>query len=85
MNTKERINCIRAMETIARTINDESVFEYWLTYGVDDGDIDESTTDDELIDYCDDNTFAELMGDFLYCMKEAKRSGGLYCDGLTSR
>lgn len=81
---KERINCIRAMETIARCINDETIFESWLTYGVADGDIDDSTTDEELEYYCDDDTFAGLMHTFLSIMSRAKRSGGLYCDGVVS-
>lgn len=84
MNIEERINCIRAMETIARCINDETVFEKWLILGVADGDIDESTTDDELEYYCKDEIFAELMQVFLSCMKAAESSGGLYCDHIVS-
>lgn len=81
---KERINMVRAMETIARSVNDESAFDLWLYLGVADGDIDDDTTDEELEDYCDDETFAELMDTFLKLMARAKKSGGLYCDGITS-
>ena len=85
MNAKERYEMVRAMETIARTVNDEDVFEGWLMCGVADGDIDETTTDEELEYYIDDKHFAELMDTFLRVMSRAKRSGGLYCDGIVSR
>lgn len=81
---KTRVNMVRAMETIARCTNDESAFNLWLSMGVADGDIDEDTTDEELEYYCDDVTFAELMDTFLKLMARAKKSGGLYCDGITS-
>ena len=81
---KTRINMVRAMETIARCTNDESAFDLWLSMGVADGDIDENTTDEELEDYCDDETFAELMDTFMKLMARARKSGGLYCDGITS-
>ena len=84
MDKAFRIKLVRAMELIARTINDEEVFEGWLMYGVADGDIDETTTDEELEYYAEDETFAELMGTFLRVMTRAKKSGGLYADGKLS-
>ena len=81
---KTRVNMVRAMETIARCTNDESAFNLWLSMGVADGDIDEETTDEDLEYYCDDVTFAELMDTFLHLMSRARKSGGLYCDGITS-
>ena len=81
---KTRVNMVRAMETIARCTNDESAFNLWLSMGVADGDIDEDTTDEDLEYYCDDVTFAELMDTFLHLMSRARKSGGLYCDGITS-
>lgn len=81
---KTRVNVVRAMETIARCTNDESAFDLWLSMGVADGDIDENSTDEELEYYCDDETFADLMDTFLKLMARAKKSGGLYCDGITS-
>ena len=84
MNKTERIAVVRAMETIARQINDEDVFEGWLISGVADGDIDDTTTDDELEYYAEDENFAELMGTFLRVMARARKSGGLYCDGVIS-
>jgi hypothetical protein len=85
MNKKERITMIRAMEFIARTINDENIFERWLMLGVADGDIDESTTDEELEYYCDDEIFQDLMSQFTRCMMLAHKTGGLYCDNVCTR
>ena len=84
MNIKERVSVVRAMEIIARSVNDEEVFEGWLMCGVADGDIDDDTTDEELEYYIEDDNFAELMGTFLRVMSRAKRSGGLYSDGVLS-
>lgn len=85
INLKERIAVIRAMETIARAINDESIFEEWLIYGVADGDIDETTTDEELEYYAEDNaTFGELMSTFTHMMRKVHTNGGLYVDGVCS-
>lgn len=85
MNTKARCEIIRAMELIARTVNDEEVFESWLIDGVADGDIDEDTTDEDLDYYTEDETFADLMDSFLYLMRGAYKSGGLYADGVVSK
>jgi hypothetical protein len=38
---KERVELVRAMELIARAVNDEDVFMTWLISGVADGDINE--------------------------------------------
>ena len=84
MNLHERADMVRAMEKIARSINDENVFETWLVSGVADGDIDESTTDEELIYYCSDDEFADLMDTFLFVMARAYKSGGLYFDNIVS-
>lgn len=85
MKTRMRIKVVRAMETLARAVNDEYVFEEWLMCGVADGDIDETTEDEELEYYIDDATFAELMGTFLSVMVSANKSGGLYVDGVVSK
>lgn len=92
MNMEERIKMVKAMEFIARQVNDESVFEEWLVLGVGDGDIrygdlsvNEDLEDDDAAWYADDDQyFAELMETFLSVMRGAKRSGGLYCDGVVS-
>ncbi len=90
MNTTERIKMVKCMEFICRQINDESVFYRWLTIGVADGDIDygdlgESDYDEDLLSYSEDDAdFALLMHDFLNIMVSARKSGGLYCDGVVS-
>ena len=89
MDKTERIKMIKAMEYIARQINDESVFcDIWLSEGVADGDIEygdlsvNSEDFDNLEDYCEDDNFADLMGTFILCMRHAYKSGGLYCDDV---
>ena len=78
MNIPERIKMVKAMEFLARQINDEDVFYFWLRDGVADSDI-------PAYWYCEsDLRFAELMGTFVRCMKRACESGGLYCDGVVS-
>ena len=82
------MNMVKAMEYIARHINDENVFEGWLIEGVADGDIyygDLSDVADCAEDYIEDRDFADLMDTFLWCMQRAYKSGGLYCDGIVSR
>lgn len=93
MKLDERIKMVKAMEYIARQVNDEEVFDLWLALGVADGDIEygdlsacENLQEDDAAWYADDDKrFAELMELFLDLMKNAKRSGGLYCDGVVSK
>ena len=85
MNLSRRAKVVRAMETIARCVNDEEVFYRWLLCGVADGDIDDDTTDEDLEYYCEDKTFADLMERFLDLMTAAKKSGGLYEDKIVSK
>lgn len=90
MSKIERIKMVKAMEYIARQVNDEEVFYSWLTVGVADGDIEYGdlnvNADDEenLEYYIEDKEFAEIMEVFLSVMKRAKKSGGLYCDNIVS-
>lgn len=90
MNKAERIKMVKAMEFIARQINDEEVFYTWLMGGVADGDIEYGDLDGADLDgvcewYIRDGAFAELMQCFLRHMTYARKSGGLYCDGVVSR
>lgn len=95
MNRNERIKMVKAMEYIARQVNDEQVFYGWLLNGVADGDIpygDFTYLKDPVVDtadfaegYTDDESFAELMGCFLRTMRRAEKSGGLWCDDVLSR
>lgn len=89
MNKAERIKMVKAMEFIARQINDEDIFIGWLHNGVADGDIsygDLEVDDDAAYDaaeyYTDDESFADLMDTFTRLMAKAHKSGGLYCDGI---
>ena len=82
---EERIKLVRAMETLARAVNNESVFMNWLSMGVADGDIKQDTEDEELEFYTQDEVFSELMDTFLDLMSDAKENGGLYCDGIVNK
>ncbi len=80
---KTRVEVVKAMDTIARCLNDEDIFyDSWLVTGVADGDIEAAESDEDLEYYCEDKNFADLMGLFVRCMKRAFYSGGLYCDGV---
>ena len=91
MNTNERIKMLKAMEFIARNVNNESFLNGWLALGVADGDIEYGDLSvgpddaDELGYYMEDGPFADLMDTFLRCMAHARRDGGLYCDGAVSK
>jgi len=91
MDRIERVKMVKAMEFIARQINDEDVFCEWLTVGVADGDITYGDLNaaeedaDTLEYYLEDDNFGNLMGVFLGTMKCAYKSGGLYCDEITSK
>lgn len=91
MKRAERIKMVKAMEYIARQVNNEDVFETWLTIGVADadikyGDLDGGDDNGNLdIYYEDDEKFADLMDTFLFMMREAYKDGGLYCDGVVSK
>ena len=85
MSLKTRAEMVRAMETVARAVNDEEVFYGWLLCGVADGDINDDTTDEDLEYYCEDKTFADLMERFLDLMTRAKKNGGLYVDRVVSK
>ena len=86
MNKQKRIEVVKAMETLARCINDERVFNKWLLCGVAEGDINENTSDEELEFYVeDDKMFADLMQTFLKCMNSAYKNGGLYVDKVVSK
>ena len=88
MDKCERIKMVKAMEFIARQINDEEVFYGWLMSGVADGDIeygDLAGESEDLDYYIEDDSFADLMHTFLRIMHRAYKSGGLYCDGVVDK
>jgi len=85
MDTKKRCEIVRAMELLARAVNNEDIFYSWLMVGVADGDIGPNTTDEDLSCYIeDDEEFADLMDTFLRLMRNAHEDGGLYVDGIVS-
>lgn len=90
MNKVERLKLVKAMEYIARQVNDELVFDGWLMLGVADedivyGDFDVSCESaDRLSYYLEDEELQDLMSLFLTVMVKARQSGGLYCDGVTA-
>lgn len=85
-NRLKRAEVVKAMETLARCINDEDIFERWLMCGVADGDIDSDTALEDIDEYYTrDKNFSELMDLFLRLMSRAKNDDtGLYCDGIVS-
>lgn len=83
MNKSYRSKVVRAMDTLAYCINDEYVLERWLVNGVADGDIIEG--EDVPEEYLDDETFQELLDLFMKLIAAAKKSGGLYCDRVSTR
>ena len=92
MNKTERIKMVKAMEYIARQINNEEVFcDFWLTCGVADGDIEYgdlkvTKEDEEYLDYyIQDEEFSDLMRLFLKTMRFAYKDGGLFCDKVVSK
>lgn len=87
----ERRNAVLAMERIIRSLNDEEFIMRWLSVGVADGDIDETTTaEDDVLDwYVTDGIFADILGTFAEIMADAIEynggaSGLLYVDGIIS-
>ena len=62
----------------------------WRLCGVADGDIKYADLDahdrDGILDYyTEDVHFADLMDTFLRVMARARKSGGLYCDGIVDK
>lgn len=85
MDRIERNKLVCAMEYVAQQINDEDILESWRVLGVADGDIAYGDMDADCEDYYkNDGYFADLMDTFLWVMKKAYKSGGLYCDGTVS-
>ena len=85
INYAERVAVLRAMNTIALSLNDEDYIMWWLQDGVPDGEIDDTTTDEELYWLVeDDNDFADLMNTFVKIMRKQPARRALYVDGIVS-
>lgn len=74
-NTAKRIEIVKALDTIARCINDEHIINQWLMNGVPDGLIEEG--DESIEGYTDDETLKDFMDCFMRCMVRASKRGGL--------
>ena len=79
---KERVELVKAMETIVRSFNNENSIEPWLWLGVADGDITENTTDDDLSCYIEKDNFTILVQLFMTLCERAFNDGGIYCGGV---
>lgn len=77
--SKNRAEMVKAMDLLARSVNNEEYLEPWLMCGVADGDITSETTLQEIIElgYTDDDTYNELTEVFLRVMSYARKDGGL--------
>ena len=87
IDSKERASVVRAMDILARSINDEDILMEWLELGVADHYGSYANASDEELEsyYDDDDMFAGLMDVFLDVMSQAKKSGGLYVDNIVSK
>lgn len=85
-NMIARAKMLVAMEYIARQVNNEETFMYWLQNGVADGDVPLGSLDitEELDYYLAPSVFKDMMTTFLELMVEAWEDGGLYCGGVVS-
>ena len=78
---KNRVELVKAMDLLVRSVNNEDLLDPWFMCGVADGDVE----NDDLEYYTEDDNFAELMKLFLNIMSKAKSDGGLYFDRVVSK
>lgn len=76
MNRTERIAALKAMALLARAANDETAIDYWLTYGIADGDED---SDEEIEYYTENEQFKDIIEAFLETMRQSE---GIYIDNI---
>lgn len=76
---KDFVRAIRAMDFLAGyCVRNENDIEGWWYCGVPDGDIKESTTDEEILEMYDEDDMKSFMGCFLRTMKRAARGNGMH-------
>jgi len=86
INLKERVSVMRAMDTVVRSLNDESDILWWLDSGVPDGEINKETTDEELYWLVDnDESFADIMSTFIKIMRKQPVNGAMWVDNVLSK
>lgn len=72
----ERVKVLKALDTIAKTLNDEYYLENWFSYGVPDGEIDDTTQDNYLLDYVkNDKDWQNLLDLFVKLIRLASADG----------
>ncbi len=76
MNKNERVAALKAMAYLAKSANDETAIDYWLTYGIADGD---EESYEELEYYTEDEQFKDIIEAFLETMRQSE---GLYIDSI---
>lgn len=84
---KDFVQAIRAMDFLARCVNNEEDLTGWLMCGVPDGDITESTTDEEILEMYDADDMVSFIGCFLRTMRRAAKDNeehGLYIAGIVA-
>ena len=86
----DRIKMVKAMEYVMRNLDDERLFDFWLSIGVADGDITYGDLDaivnaKELEFYVEPDNCADLMATFIHIMKQCDVDGGLYCVNIESK
>ena len=76
-NVAKRIELIKAMDMIARCINDEDILvDGWLAGGVPDGLVEEGY--EAIAGFTFDENMKDFMDCFMRCMVRASKSGGLF-------
>lgn len=85
MDRKKRCEILRAMDLIARTLNNDPLYTEWMIEAVIDEDMTDQTTDKDLEGYVkNDDEFAGILYTFLHVMSEAFQQDGLTVDGVAS-
>ena len=81
-NTARRVELVKALDTVARCINDEDILVGgWFAGGVPDGLVREG--DASIEGFTSDEDLKDFMDCFMRCMVRASKSGGLcYIDGV---
>ncbi len=75
---EKRATVLKAMDTIAKLVQNEDVFEIWLDFGIPNGTIDEKTMPEDLEELCDNESMLDIMYTFQKLIKRADKNGGLY-------
>ena len=73
-----RLDALRAMDLIARSLNDEDFFNQWITYGIEDECKDYNG-------YLSDDIFRDIMTEFCEVIHNATaEKGAIFIDNICS-